>query len=372
MNIIYASSSVIPSQSANSVHVMNMCQAFARFGHQVTLIGRKSKQHTQDDYAYYGVEKIFSIKKVWWPAVPGGGLLYGLLSKAIFSNTDASTLVYGRSVYGIRRATKQGLRCIFEAHTPPRNKLHAIFQKNIFQSPQFLFLVVISHALKKEYQKQFPFLPEEKIVVAPDGANDPGNLIDAIKPQGPKKALHVGYIGSLYPGKGMELIIRLALLCSDVTFHIVGGGRKDILYWRKKAAETHNIYFYGHVSHGHVYHYLNAFDIVLAPYQNEVYTSFGRKHNIAEWMSPLKLFEYMAAGKAIICSDIPVCREVIVHEKNGILCSPTDAEAWCAAVRVLGDKKKRDVLSDHARESFEQRYSWKTRAEDILHHISRL
>ena len=55
----------------------------------------------------------------------------------------------------------------------------------------------------------------------------------------------------------------------------------------------------------------------------------------AAWMSPLKVFGYMAAAKPILCSDLPVLREVIEDGRNGILVPPDDPAAWARVCQTL-------------------------------------
>jgi len=84
-------------------------------------------------------------------------------------------------------------------------------------------------------------------------------------------------------------------------------------------------------------------------------------------MSPLKIFEYMAAGKAMLCSDLPVLREVLIHEQTALLCDPENPEGWVRALkRLRDDVDLRKRLGKTARREFMAKYTWKTRAESIL------
>jgi hypothetical protein len=82
MKILYISKSIIPSRSANSIHVMKMCQAFSLNGHEVVLLAPDLKDQYErsivDAYKYYGVKKNFKIKKLWHPNLKGGAFLYTL------------------------------------------------------------------------------------------------------------------------------------------------------------------------------------------------------------------------------------------------------------------------------------------------------
>jgi len=88
-------------------------------------------------------------------------------------------------------------------------------------------------------------------------------------------------------------------------------------------------------------------------------------------MSPLKMFEYMAAGKPIIASDLPVLREVLAHEHNALLVPPQNLEAWLAAVRRLQDDEQlRQELGRTASREQASLYSWDARARTVLAGLS--
>ena len=82
MKILYISKSSIPSRTANSIHVMKMCQAFADNGHEVVLLAPDIKNkvetgvNSNDPYNYYGVKKNFKIIKLWHPDLKWGAILY--------------------------------------------------------------------------------------------------------------------------------------------------------------------------------------------------------------------------------------------------------------------------------------------------------
>jgi glycosyltransferase involved in cell wall biosynthesis len=81
--------------------------------------------------------------------------------------------------------------------------------------------------------------------------------------------------------------------------------------------------------------------------------------------SPLKLFEYMAARKAIVASDLPAIREVLTDELNGLLVAPGDADALADGIRRLaGDADLRERLAEAASHTVAE-YSWGRRAERL-------
>jgi glycosyltransferase involved in cell wall biosynthesis len=102
-------------------------------------------------------------------------------------------------------------------------------------------------------------------------------------------------------------------------------------------------------------------DLTLLPYQPNIST--------AATMSPVKMFEAMAAGRPIIASDLPTIREVLKHEHSALLVTPRDSEAWAAAIeRLRQDRPLAVRLATNARAAVSN-YSWVDRAKRIAHAI---
>ena len=231
------------------------------------------------------------------------------------------------------------------------------------QPPRLRGLVAISQAIADAILKDFPSL-ESKIIVAADGADAATSPPEPIEAWSPSK-LSVGYVGHLYPGKGMEIIADLAPLCPWAHFDIVGGRAEDVQYWKERTGTLANLTLHGPVPHAAVPAKLAQFDVVLAPYKRSVIVSNGRM-DVASWMSPLKIFEYMASEKAIIASDLPVLREVLTDGATARLCDPDDVQSWAAALkRLADDPAERQRLGRSARELLLSGYtSWKQRGRE--------
>jgi glycosyltransferase involved in cell wall biosynthesis len=81
----------------------------------------------------------------------------------------------------------------------------------------------------------------------------------------------------------------------------------------------------------------------------------------------LKVFGYMAAGKPILCSDLPVLREVIEDGRNGLLLPPEDPKAWATTLRYLVDNPAEcSRLGATARADFLARHTWQQRASLMI------
>lgn len=377
MRLAYLSGSTIPSRSANSIHVMKMCQSFEGLGSNITLfapnIDTGSEPEETDNYQYYGVRQVFSIVRVGWSKWFGRAYLSGLLA-AIKVQRGGYSLALARCLPSAFFAALFKIPVIFEFHQPISDsgrlsKFNEFLFKRLIRSRSFVGFVSITHALKAHFLEHYPEL-QGRICVAPDGS-DPFPLhYEAVSLPSRSGRLQVGYVGQLYAGKGMEIVSKLCHLAPFADFHVVGGLQSDIDKWRAELT-AENITFHGFVPHARTPGYIAAFDVLLLPNQNRI-TWHKAGGDIGQWTSPLKMFEYMSAGKAIISSDLPVLREVLRDEVNALLCPPDDIEAWVKALHRLEDSALRARLGERALTEFLEKYTWQRRVETIMAHFGYL
>lgn len=369
MKIVYIAPSIIPSRTANSIHIMKMCRAFAQKGHEVTLMvpdNRVSYEPCVEDvFDFYGVERCFQILYLPLPPVKGRGLIFGFEAarKAKKMHPD---IVYGRDLPGCFFASMLKLPVIFESHAPIEGFVYGKIFNRLIQRSELMRLVVITRALKDYYSSRYPFIPD-KIIVAPDGADPvPDGAVPVVFPNKDKR-LQVGYVGHLYSGRGVDVICQLAESCPWADFHVVGGTYKDINAYREKVKPLANLHLHGFKPYTEAERYRIGCDVLIAPYQNKVSVTGNGATTTELWMSPMKIFEYMAAGKAIICSDLPVLREVLVDGRNSLLCDPEDINSWIRALVILSENKDyRIQLGKTARKELINNYSWSARASKVL------
>lgn len=371
--IAYLSGSVLPSKKANSVQVVKMCDALSRAGYEVTLHARPGGDKAEADLSSYGVRGEFQVQltpRVGGPVI--GPARYSIGCSRQVRSGPRPDLLYGRHWPSVAAVVKsEAIPFVMEAHGLPDALFPRLLQRRMFRDPNFRRLVVISGPLKEDYLETFgDVLREDEVVVAHDGAdaetNNGGNDIDA-SPQelgGRQNAMQVGYVGSLSEGKGMELISRLATRLSHVDFHIVGGTAEEVKNWSKKI-KAENLHFHGWVPHERTSAYCRALDVAVLPMQERVVAGQGK--DIGRWTSPLKLFEYMSCGKAIVASDVRVVREVMVGGKDGLLCAPNRVECWTEALeRLRNDAALRGELGRAARARFLGSYTWDRRVSRVL------
>lgn len=370
MKIIYLSNSIIPSQSANSIQVMKMCQAFSNNGHEVVLVAPKIKKsqiqkNAKNVFKFYGVKKNFKIKRFWYPSVKGGSIIYTLAIFFYLIKNKSFNLIYGRFLYGCYVSALLRFEVIFESHNfiLKSTWLQKFVFKKLIKHKFSRKLIVISKALKNMYLKNIN-LSETSIQVAHDGADEILDFKTKINLLGNKKSLQIGYLGHLYKGRGIEIIINCAKKLSSNMFHIVGGKTEDVEYWKNysKSLNLKNIFFYGFVNPKDTIKYLNSFDILLAPYSKKVSVS-GNIGDTSKIMSPIKIFEYMSRKKPIIISDLPVIREVL-NDKNSILVPTHDLKMWVNSIKKLKNMKSNKLINQ-AYADFKN-YTWSKRASLVL------
>jgi glycosyltransferase involved in cell wall biosynthesis len=369
MRLVYIANSFIPGRQANSIHVMKMCQAFASNGHEVILITHGSasneEQGVDDVFEFYGIKERFQIVKVPLKEHWKGKMHILAIEQVKLAKSFKPDLVYTRCELPAFYLSFSKLPFIIEAHKPflSQKKIMGYLLRRIFSAPNLRRFVPISEALNQMFRKSVD-LKRINTVVLHDGADIPTNAPWQGNWPGHANRLQVGYFGHLYKGRGVDIILEAARQLQNIDFHVVGGRESDIEHYKNEMGDAENVYFHGFVLPGEVEAYRNQCDVLLAPYQKEVWVA-DKGHESSSYMSPLKIFEYMASSKCIICSDMPVLREVL-NEQNAILVRPDVPADWMDAINRCRDKGYREALASAAFSDLQAEYTWKRRAEKAL------
>jgi glycosyltransferase involved in cell wall biosynthesis len=127
--------------------------------------------------------------------------------------------------------------------------------------------------------------------------------------------------------------------------------------------ESDNVTFTGFIPNQDLPLYQSAADVLLMPYSRSIMGSSGTADS-ASVASPMKMFEYMAAGRTIVTSDLPVIREVL-NEQNAVFCEPNDVGNWKVEIEKLLADESRSELGKQALQDVSS-YTWLARAEKIM------
>ncbi|HUF48006.1 MAG TPA: glycosyltransferase, partial [Vicinamibacterales bacterium] len=147
-------------------------------------------------------------------------------------------------------------------------------------------------------------------------------------PAGPPTVV---YAGHLYPWKGVDVLIRAVGLLPDVKAVVVGGRFGDADMTRVMALADDlgvrsRVTFTGFVPASAVADAVAGATVAVVPTLDTP---------SARYTSPLKMFEYMAARRPIVASDLPPVREILTDRVNARLVPPGDPVALAAAVAGL-------------------------------------
>ena len=180
----------------------------------------------------------------------------------------------------------------------------------------------------------------------------------------------IGYVGALRTmgmDKGIDILIdSLEFLPSHCSFYIIGGETADICYYvtyAEKKGVRQRIVFAGTIPHAHVELHMSACNVLVAPYPHTEHYS--------HYMSPMKIFEYMASGRPMVVTDLSSVRE-IVDETCAVFSPPDDAKALAGAIQLLMQDPQRSTdLAARARARAEHEYTWSQRAKKIITFLNR-
>jgi glycosyltransferase involved in cell wall biosynthesis len=339
----------IPHHSAESIHMTLMCDQLARICKMELISSAKIwRPNTfSKDLEKYGLGDSPIIHKKRLQFYPNDFTLFKW-SKRWFENR----VFYCRQTAFASYFINKGSSAVLELHTMP-SSWELEFLKLNSENPLFIGLIVITQSLKQDIVNSIGDTLNSKIHVLPDAANisqfqfAENNL---------SKPLKAGYIGSNFPGKGFEIIQKLI---EDSNIEIELYGFDSIGHTRD------TVVFHGKVPYSHVPAAMNSFDIGLLPNQLTVILPNG--NDIGKYTSPMKMFEYMAAGKVIVASDIPVIREVLTHNYNAILVPHDNVEKWKEAIEnLMNNLNLAETLRNQAYKDVCEKYSYQARAEKLL------
>ena len=370
MKIFAISTSQIPSDTANSIQAMKACQALAQLGHNVTLLvpgNQPSAISTQDLASHYGLITSFEI--IHLPTANRRAFTWLAVRRAKRSGAE---LLYVWPIQSAVFGVSAGLPVILELHDLPTGLIGPLWFRLFVRAHGRKRLLLITDALRRALERELHLdLKKQDVVIAPNGVDlerfatlpDAGTARRQI---GLPETQTVVCTGHLYAGRGTDLFLALAAGHRRAHFIWAGGRPDDVAGWRSRGAAQglENVTFTGFIPNERLPLYQAAADILLMPYGRVIGISTGVGRS-AEVSSPMKMFEYMAAGRAILTSDLPVLHEVL-DESTAAFCPPEEPATWSAALdALLADPQRRDALGRNARLAV-KKFTWLERARRAL------
>ena len=218
--------------------------------------------------------------------------------------------------------------------------------------------VTLTRVHQQELEDRFG--TRSNAAVIPDGVRL--DAARALQPSPPPPPFTITYAGHLYPWKGVDVLITALTELPHVQARIVGGQPGETDHVRLDGLARHvgvsdRVTFTGWLPTASVAAELARAHVLVLPNT--------QTHTSERYTSPLKLFEYLAAGRPIVASDLAALREILRHEDNALLVAPGSPSELATAVRrLMGDQA---LAAGLAQRGFDEAayYGWATRAQRL-------
>jgi glycosyltransferase involved in cell wall biosynthesis len=412
MKIAVITNSRIPSLTANSIQAMKVTQALMQLNHDVRMFAPAETDRVPKEtlLAHYGLRLAPDLE--WLPSNSSLKRFDFIVRAQRGAKRFNAHLIYTWLPQSAVLGLWMGYPVILEMHADVAGRMGAWWLRQFWKARGRKRMTVTTQALRNALERSTNLkFPNEAVLIAPNGVElekyeglpSPAEARHQLNlPEGPT----VGFTGHIYAGRGADLLFELAKQMPQVNFLWVGGTPELVDTWRGKLREAgmRNVTMTGFVQHERITLYQAASDILLMPYSRTVEGSSGQ--DIAEVINPMKMFEYMAAGRAIVSADLASIREVL-NERNAVFCEPTGGRVgggspwpehqdgryafqatrpsppyrevpvkedhiaeWKAAIEsLLGDELRRRELGSQARKDVDE-LTWVNREERIIERIS--
>lgn len=379
--LFYIVNAKIPTDKANGYQISKMCEEFVNAGLEVELwVPTRESLFQGDPFEFYGIEKNFKFKKIknydfikYHKYIGKYGFWLQSIAyflKLLFKKIDKDTIIYSRNPEIVWLFSLRGYKTIFEVHRWVETKIW-LFKYFIKKAKK---VIAVTHELKKRCLESG--FSEDDVLIEPDAVDLKIFDLDISKNTAreklnlPQDKVILGYTGrfrTMGEEKGIKEILNAVKILKDefpnIFFLAVGGFTEDIEFYKNYAKDLKvdkNILLIGKLERPEVAIYQKACDMLLMP--------FPFTQHFAYYMSPLKMFEYMASKRPLLASNLPSVKGVL-NNKNSILVKPGDVDDLANGIRkILTKKELREKIAEQAYEDVKE-YTWKKRVKRIIEKI---
>jgi len=393
MKILYITLEDLSLHKGSVVHIREVIEGLQKRGHRVGLIGR-AQTKLEIAYHFHNIHPRTSfLSKFLSPKKKAYVVSSILLFLALIRIVRKYDIIYARDFHAVIIAFLPrlmfGRKLVFEinglANEEQKLKGHSFCNQIL----AFLIkkaegmavrccnrVVSVTQQISDYLAKNFS-CPSDKIRIVGNGVNiqrfhqiyDEALLSSWRKRLGiTKDDLVVAFVGNLAPWQGMNILLESAFQIlsnemQNLKFLIVGEGiQKDSLVRKVfDSGHTEKFIFTGMVEYEDIPILINIADICVAP--------FISRRNQTTGVSPLKVFEYMACGKPVICSRIDGL-EFVEVEGAGRLIDPEDVTSLEKALYdLIRNPREREIMGQTGPKVARERFSWESKVikiEEVL------
>lgn len=393
MRICYVAADVaVPYYRGSSTHVYELARNLAKLGHEVHVVARRVnasqlKLETIDGITIHRFHRgiFFSSKRSSFSDTRARGSYRGNTSALLWKSYEA----YLRTAFPVyiavevaRVIKESAIDLIFERETS--FGAGAMASK---LSGRPVVLEVIGNRVTRLQMSQsrkiiayssgmFEGKAESSKVILVTGAvdtetfrPDPASREEIRRRYSLGDSPVVGYVGTFQEWHGLSELIAasqdVVSVRTDVKFLMVGPYFKETQAKVANAGLANSFIFTGPIQYQDVPKYMNAGDVLVAPYNpgRIESTEQVRKHGLG---SPLKVFEYMAVGKPVITTDVKPISDPIQDGVTGYLIPPGDSKALSSGIlKILANGELAEKVGSAGRQSVIANYSWSLVAKQL-------
>ncbi len=356
MRTIYIAETRLKNRSAYTHQVIKMCDAFIKNDSKLILLlpfeNNVSFKKLKNNFLLTGKKK-FEIKSLLKNKITNflGRINFGFRVAKYIKKNHNPDLIITRSLISSVFLSIYKINHFIEIHSEMKSITKFILiNLNFINSKYIKKIIFISKALEKKFN-----ISKKKTLILHDGVDienfSKSKLVTKIK--------SVSYVGSFHEGKGVELILSLAKKFNNLKFNIYGEPLK------KQYKKTKNVRIHGYVNYNKVPSILVKSDVLLLP---SAPVQYGRSKsvNISNYNSPLKMFDYLAAGKIIISSKLDGICEVLKNRENAILVKKYNLKLWEKALNDLIKKKYNMIKLQKNSRKTAKNFTWNKRVKKII------
>lgn len=381
MKVLYSSKTVFPSRSASSIQIINACLGFYNYGYDVKLFGLRpgeedgAKEQIELTYDICIPFSFISFRRRKLKLVNFIVLIYNYLA-ALGSRHERYDVVYTRSLHLSIISLLKVRRVFLEVHDVPAKTDVYLFK--IFSFALRKKWIILSSPSKSllRYYRRFIVLESEYIWM-PHGSSHASiyhnstsenvakvsSTAELGKDHNKNGRLCCAYVGSVGFGKGLDFVIELAAALPNIDFQLAVLCSSDTLKRDIEKLITENVYLNFNFGRHDILNLYKYVDVLLLPVAK--FTGKGGSvSHVSRQLAPLRSYEYLAAEKPIIASNIWPNRE-IYGQLEHVFLRPLVIREWVSIVNSLERNVKSSANFRQAAINANMTYTWEKRAERI-------